>query len=71
MLSRETAPLAILADAEAAGSEAFRTGKTRVPAHDGGMTALLRKYEGQGYAVALLTAWLRGWDRANLAPPPC
>jgi hypothetical protein len=52
--------------AEQAGRAAFAAGIIRAPALDAAVAKLLAGRTG-GEQVPVLLAWLRGWDRANLA----
>jgi hypothetical protein len=54
-----------VARANELGAAAFAAGKKRVPAADAAIAPLL----GGGTANDVLTAWLAGWDSANLAAP--
>lgn len=54
------------AAAEVLGHMAFKNGKTRVPAHDANVLELLKGNK-IGEGIPVLTAWLRGWDNANLS----
>lgn len=58
--SAKAVALALEITVEAAGEAAFRTGKARVPALD--LPAELASPRN-------LKAWLRGWDKANVAAP--
>lgn len=54
-----------VAQAEQLGRQAFEGGAVRAPALDSEMVSVLGGTVGEN-ALAL-TAWLRGWDQANLA----
>lgn len=52
------------------GKAAFEAGKARVPAHDAAVLELLKgKPVGDKDTLPILKAWLRAWDKANLAAP--
>lgn len=49
------------------GKIAFEAGKKRVPAQDAGVMPLLKGLQA-GQSLPILDAWLKAWDKANLAP---
>lgn len=55
-------------NAEAAGQAAFAAGAKRIPANDPALRRLLRQH-GKVRSSDILTSWLKGWDRANIAEP--
>lgn len=48
------------------GKQAAITGKSRVPALDRNLVALLTEQVAVGQASPLFSAWLKGWDTENL-----
>lgn len=57
------------AQAEKIGRAAFAAGKKRVPMHDADIMKHLKGLPIGGGSSAILGAWLKGWDKANLAAP--
>lgn len=55
-------------NAETAGRAAFSAGAKRVPANDPALARLLRQH-GKTRSNDIITAWLKGWDQANVAEP--
>ncbi len=55
--------------AEVLGCKAFGDGKKRIPAQDGDLMPLLAGYPVGGAGIAILDAWLNGWDTANINKP--
>jgi hypothetical protein len=62
-----TIQLSKLAQAEILGTEAFLTGKKRIPAQDPELIKLLDDVNNHDDAVVLLKAWLKNWDLSNLS----
>jgi hypothetical protein len=58
----------LVPQAEALGRAAFEADKKRIPAQDPAVLPLLAGLQ-VGEGLPILNAWLRGWDRANLAAP--
>jgi len=52
--------------AAALGAQAFADGRMRVPALDPAICAHIKGKDTAG-VIAALDAWLKAWDRANLA----
>ncbi|WP_125411767.1 hypothetical protein [Leeuwenhoekiella sp. MAR_2009_132] len=56
-----------LASAQVLGTQAFKEGKMRVPAHDAELIKLIEGNQvGNPMTLKLLSAWTANWDLANL-----
>lgn len=58
-----------LAAARNAGAEAFQQGQRRAPVLDRVVMAMVPSDAQVGDSIPLFSAWLTGWDTANLAAP--
>lgn len=60
----------LIAKAEELGKKAFKSGMKRVPFDDNALEELQGESHGTiGYVEIFWKAWLKGWDKANIAAP--
>lgn len=69
MARHRHAVLCSVARGEALGRREFKKGAKAVPAFSKRVRVALRHCNGPKPTIAYLTAWARGWHRANAAAP--
>ncbi len=69
MARRKHAVVCSISRGEALGRREFKKGAMAVPALSKRVRVALRHCSGTKATIAYLTAWSRGWHRANVAAP--